>query len=187
MFSALQRSWIHIQHQMNPFLPYNNPIVEKQTISFWEWTRKQQKNALAVVALFTITLSSFAQLPGIHYTEQNSEVQYLDVNHMVLENASGASFTRTVKLGDSQLHHVEIYLVATGVLVLSGSYSDASLTTEEGLFTYYFANGTKESEGHYQQGMKIGDWKRWDFTGMSKPDRLYPASVSSYPQYASNN
>ncbi|MDZ4822184.1 MAG: hypothetical protein SH856_01870 [Flavobacteriales bacterium] len=162
---------------------------EQFTGTLWEWTRNGQKIAVLIVAFLSGAFSSSAQLPGIGEVVKNGEVQieYLDQNRVVQSGTNGAWFTRTSEIDVAMLYHVEIHEVSSGELVMSGSYSDASLTTEEGLFRYFFAVGTPESEGHYQSGMKTGEWKRWEFTGIAKLDRLYPVSCSSYSEYASKN
>lgn len=46
---------------------------------------------------------------------------------------------------------------------------------EDGHFTFYYANGQIESEGEYDRGVKVGNWKRFDQHGKRKTDRYYPA------------
>ena len=50
---------------------------------------------------------------------------------------------------------------------------------EDGYFKYYFPNGSVESEGMYQAGVKVGNWKRFDFQGNRKQDRYYPTSTAN--------
>jgi len=50
---------------------------------------------------------------------------------------------------------------------------------EDGYFKYYFPNGSVESEGMYQAGVKVGNWKRFDFQGNRKQDRYYPNSSAN--------
>jgi hypothetical protein len=57
---------------------------------------------------------------------------------------------------------------------------------EDGYFKYYFPNGSVESEGEYQAGVKVGYWKRFDFMGNQKPDRYYPPSSASMRRKSMN-
>ena len=57
---------------------------------------------------------------------------------------------------------------------------------EDGYFKYYFPNGSLESEGEYQAGVKVGYWKRFDFMGNQKPDRYYPPSSASMRRKSMN-
>jgi hypothetical protein len=57
---------------------------------------------------------------------------------------------------------------------------------EDGYFKYYFPNGSIESEGEYQAGVKVGYWKRFDFMGNRKPDRYYPPSSASMRRKSMN-
>lgn len=61
---------------------------------------------------------------------------------------------------------------------MQGRYTHPNLKVEDGHFVYFFANGLKESEGYYSQGSKTGIWKRWDWEGQVKPDRVYPQLIA---------
>jgi antitoxin component YwqK of YwqJK toxin-antitoxin module len=50
---------------------------------------------------------------------------------------------------------------------------------EDGHFTYYFANGQVESEGEFDRGVKVGNWKRYDTAGKRKADRYYPVESAN--------
>ena len=65
-----------------------------------------------------------------------------------------------------------------GLLKMLGQYQDEKLSVETGHFEFYFANGVKESEGMYSSGFKIGTWKRWDYEGNPRPDRVYPDEIA---------
>lgn len=57
---------------------------------------------------------------------------------------------------------------------------------EDGYFKYFFPNGSVESEGEYQDGVKVGNWKRFDFMGNRKPNRYYPPSSASMRRKSMN-
>lgn len=98
--------------------------------------------------------------------------QYLDPQLNVTLNESSAKFVRTIKQINDTVYDVKINF-KTGELMMTGYYKDANLTTENGDFMYYYANGTVESQGKYRAGNKVGIWKRWNYDGQQKPDRIY--------------
>jgi antitoxin component YwqK of YwqJK toxin-antitoxin module len=87
-----------------------------------------------------------------------------------------ACFVQSYQMDSAQMYQVNIILIASGALVMIGAYTDSTLTNEDGYFYYFFGNGNPESEGQFSNGAKTGVWKRWDFIGASKADRLYPAA-----------
>ena len=66
-----------------------------------------------------------------------------------------------------------------GRLKMEGYYWDAALQTENGKFTYYYANGNVESTGHFVMGAKSGLWLRYHADGRSKAEKLYDPHVLS--------
>ncbi len=50
---------------------------------------------------------------------------------------------------------------ADGQLQMQGYYSNPKAKKKTGHFTYYYANGAKESEGEYVDGYKTGRWVSW--------------------------
>lgn len=114
----------------------------------------------------------FCGLVGL-YSTANGQVQYLDTYFNVIPNSTTAKYTREIKvINDSTYHVVTNYI--SGEMMMSGTYSDAKLNTPNGDFKYFYANGVQESEGRYNNGLKVGSWKRWSFDGIKKPDRYYP-------------
>lgn len=72
-------------------------------------------------------------------------------------------------------------------LKVEGQYIERSgRYIEDGYFKYFFPNGSVESEGEYQAGVKVGYWKRFDFMGNRKPDRYYPPSSASMRRKSMN-
>lgn len=55
---------------------------------------------------------------------------------------------------------VDQYSVADNHLEMSGSYK-AIDTIREGLFTVYYPNGFKQSEGYYLDNIQVGSWTTW--------------------------
>ena len=97
----------------------------------------------------------------------------LDYQHRKTSDINLVRFEReVVTVNDSTFKVTEKYI--TGESFMTGVYADKDLQTGNGDFTYYYANGYKESEGRFKNGFKVGAWKRWNFEGKPKPDRFYP-------------
>lgn len=114
-----------------------------------------------------------------HYTSraelQKLETVYLDGKRQVLDNATGATHARDLYLNtDNNTYFVQVVSVKQNSDTLYwGNYHDRLLTTEHGLFKYFYFNGRPESEGEFKMGTKVGTWKRWNFDGTERPDRFY--------------
>lgn len=102
----------------------------------------------------------------------SAQVEYLDIQHKVLESSEKAIYMRTVKPNsDGSFACVIKYITEETFMI--GRYLDRELTMPDGDFQYFYANGVKESEGKFKNGFKVGTWKRWNFEGIAKPDRYY--------------
>jgi len=115
-----------------------------------------------LIALIVLTTGAFAQ----------TKTQLLDTQLNVTKNKAAAKYTRTVTSVNESLFEVKINF-QTGELMMTGTYLDEALTVADGEFVYFFANGTKESQGLYANGTRVGSWQRWNFDGAQKPDRYY--------------
>ncbi|WP_373548445.1 toxin-antitoxin system YwqK family antitoxin [Haliscomenobacter sp.] len=51
-----------------------------------------------------------------------------------------------------------------GQLQMQGYFSNPKTEKKTGHFTYYYANGAKESEGEYADGYKTGPWRSWFYS-----------------------
>jgi TonB family protein len=98
--------------------------------------------------------------------------EYLDGSFNVVSSTNTAKYIREVQMVNDTLYKVTLKYM-TGETMMTGSYSDAKLETENGPFKYFYANGNPESEGRFKNGNKVGTWKRWSFDGTKKPDRFY--------------
>jgi hypothetical protein len=120
-----------------------------------------------LIALLVLTTSAFAQ----------TTTQLLDAQLNITKNKTTAKYTRTItKIGES-LYQAQINF-QTGELMMTGTYLDEALTIPQGEFVYFFANGTKESQGLYEAGQRVGAWQRWNFDGAQKPDRYYQEATA---------
>jgi hypothetical protein len=50
-------------------------------------------------------------------------------------------------------------------LIMIEHFTDSSLQLSEGLFTSFYVNQVKESEGNYEKGRQTGLWLRWNASG----------------------
>jgi protein TonB len=110
-----------------------------------------------------LSFSGFAQVTG----------ELLDSQHRPTTLVEKARFSRDITISPDSIYQVSIKFT-TGEQFMTGSYLDPKLETPDGDFTYYYANGFKESQGRFKNGYKVGIWKRWNFEGIAKPDRYYP-------------
>jgi len=63
-----------------------------------------------------------------------------------------------------------------GVLKAIGDFKEADLQTPDGYFTYYYPNGTVESQGNYVLGGKDGLWLRYNSSGQPLAEKVYDNS-----------
>lgn len=114
-------------------------------------------------ALCVLSCSGFAQV------RRDS----LNLQHRKTSNINLARFERVITTVNDSVYKVTVNYL-TGESLSTGSYSDIDLLVGHGDFTFFYANGYKESEGRFKNGFKVGTWKRWNFEGKPKPDRFYP-------------
>lgn len=125
---------------------------------------------LAVIALFLTTATT---------TYSQTRTEYLDPQMFSVGDTAFAKFIRTVEILSDSVYQVTVVYKTNGQLMMKGSYLDKELTVENGWFEYYFANGFKESEGRFKKGVKVGNWKRWNYDQRPKPDRFYPDELTT--------
>lgn len=102
-------------------------------------------------------------------------IQLLDSQFNITTNKLIVKYTRTINELDNGQLSVQVHF-QTGELMMNGTFLDKELNLPNGEFTYYFANGIKESQGQYFNGRRVGVWERWNFDGTKKPDRFYKES-----------
>ena len=120
------------------------------------------KKYLVTLAVLIFTISAIAQEEARVWLDED----------MAVVTKNDAVYFRTAVL-DKGLFSVEVFYL-NGNIRMRGHFEDNELTTETGLFSYYFFNGVKESEGHFTHGSKTGLWNRWDWEGNPKAERVYP-------------
>ena len=125
--------------------------------------------AAILVILIASSISSFT------LNAQDGEPQYLS-SVLASTDKNKASYFRNGdgKHGD---HFVGKTYSIEGVLKVEGTYADKALAIEDGLFTYYHANGKVESRGNYEMGLKSGLWERFDENGKELAEKIYDTKV----------
>ena len=58
-------------------------------------------------------------------------------------------------------------------LIMIEHFADSTLQLSEGLFSSYYPNRIKESEGSYSNGKQDGLWERWDTSGTIIDSSVY--------------
>jgi hypothetical protein len=88
-----------------------------------------------------------------------------------------ATYVREMKHRHDKIYDAKVYEVSGGKLKMEGRYHvTPSEVSEHGIFTYYYENGSIESRGEYEMGVKVGSWKRFAQDGTEKPERYYNPS-----------
>jgi antitoxin component YwqK of YwqJK toxin-antitoxin module len=136
--------------------------------------------------IYTLLLGVFTFGQGV-MAESQLQPKTVHLNAMMQTAAESGS---TYKLQLTPLDETKYKgIVYDGMenLKVEGHYVERNgRYIEDGHFKYYFPNGSVESEGEYQAGVKIGHWKRFDFQGNRKPDRYYPPSSASMRRKSMN-
>jgi antitoxin component YwqK of YwqJK toxin-antitoxin module len=136
--------------------------------------------------LYTILLGMFTFGHGV-MAQSQLQPKTVHLNAMMqTASETGATYRlKLIPLDDTK--YTGIVYDGMENLKVEGQYIERNgRYIEDGYFKYYFANGSVESEGAYQAGVKIGHWKRFDFQGNRKPDRYYPPSSASMRRKSMN-
>ena len=107
----------------------------------------------------------FLQLDG-------QEKIWLDASLNITNNKKDASYYQIANKTDSLVYSIN-YFRLNNILLMNGSALDAEGIKLNGWSQWYHENGLIESEGFYENGAKIGIWKRYHSNGESKPDKMY--------------
>lgn len=107
---------------------------------------------------------------------------FMNSSYEVIASEGDASYYRTVDYKKNGGARVTVYFM-DGKTKMTGNYFDNSLKLEHGKFEYFYRNSKTESVGEYCLGKKCGIWKRFNYDGSPKADRVYPdASTFSEKQ-----
>ena len=108
---------------------------------------------------------------------QDIQVEYLD-QYLEPTKKNKAMYTRQL-VAEAETLTATITSMS-GVLKATGSYIiHEEELVPHGYFTFFYANGQKESEGLYVKGYKSGDWKRYLKDGTERPVKYYNPKLGS--------
>ena len=124
-----------------------------------------------------LTLLTALAMTSAVFAQDNISKDYL--NAMFEECPQfEARYIRTMTDMGNGLHRAEV-VDLSGAHKMAGAYLNTGEDMlEHGKFTFYYGNGQVESQGYYEQGIKVGTWKRFTLLGEPRTDRYYnPESV----------
>lgn len=114
----------------------------------------KQKYTFLFLAALLFTVTSFSQAKYIYYFDN-------DFNSASKANAVFTGF------GSIENGRVKVNIInnATKQPAIVAFYTDSTLKVSKGLYQSFYSNGTKESEGNYDNNKENGLWQKWDSTG----------------------
>lgn len=83
--------------------------------------------------------------------------------------------------------HCIDYYVKENQEMRNGFFSDKALTVPEGPFKYHYKNGQVAIEGNYKDGLKTGNWTRYDAAGNVIEYMHFRNNIPIGTAYAVNN
>lgn len=120
------------------------------------------------IVVLTVTILMALPLLG-----QKEYTAYLDVAFRET-NKRKASYIRKLVPTKEHLFQAEVRSVEDQTLKMRGIFIQKGTDLiEHGEFTYYYPDGQVESSGIFEEGVKVGAWKRFTAQGMQRPDRYY--------------
>ncbi|HLP10672.1 MAG TPA: hypothetical protein VK177_02010 [Flavobacteriales bacterium] len=69
--------------------------------------------------------------------------------------------------------HVKQYYYQTGILQMTGTYTNCNYHKAHGLFTWYNAAGKLQRQGNYENNLRTGLWKSYDDDGKLAMEEYY--------------
>ena len=101
----------------------------------------------------------------------NSDKTFLDADFNPTEDMNDAKYYRTVT-PETFSYFTKVFHL-NDIIRMEEQYSDSDLIILHGTCSYYYQNGQLESSGMFQNGKKIGSWRRYLPDGNAKPDHYY--------------
>jgi protein TonB len=92
-----------------------------------------------------------------------AQVIYYDSLWKEIPSKTDAHYYREVNRLNDTFYVKDFYI--SGQLQMKGSYLDSSCSIKHGLFTYYYSNGHKSSQGVYNNGTDLNKWDYWNEDG----------------------
>ena len=117
------------------------------------------------IILFLLVGSFFLQLEG-------QDKIWLDASLNIIDSKKDASYYQIIQKIDSSVYSIN-YFRLNNILLMKGNALDAEGKRLNGWSEWYHENGLIESKGFYDNGAKIGVWKRYKPNGEPKPYKVY--------------
>jgi len=117
----------------------------------------QIQKALLLLLVLSSALSTFAQ-KKIYLDEDGNKTKAKRAYYYRIVTPEGSSFL------------VKDYFISNDQMQMEGHYKSKKLESDsrEGLFTTFYVNGQKASEGEYSKGKREGMWTYWYKDGQKK-------------------
>ncbi len=120
-------------------------------------------NKLIIVLCLCSHFSSHAQT----YTH----IFYLDANFSSISQKEATFKGKGFK--EEELFKLDCFNLLTDKIFMEVHFTDSTLSTLQGLFRSYYANGKIENEGIYNNSAETGLWQRWDEFGNKIDSTIY--------------
>ena len=127
--------------------------------------------------LLTLAFTWLFALSGS--TQNGSDKEYLNNVFQTVSKSEAVYYQETSNQADGSIT-CHVYFM-NGDIRMTGRYiQETNELVKHGMFTYYYDNGSIESSGYYEKGIKVGSWKRFSSNGVQRPDRFYSAESADF-------
>lgn len=120
----------------------------------------------------SIVLSAQTQ-ENLCFVDRSLGVKYMNAQFLPAADLLAASYLAKICFRSPESVFVKVFRVKSKTLVAEGEYTNEKFDTPNGYFKYYYPNGNLESEGAFENGIKIGTWKRYTLDGDDRPPLFY--------------
>lgn len=129
----------------------------------------------------TFTLSILTCFMGVAAVAQqaSSERDFMDKVFKPVSEKEAAYYRDIISIEDG--FGGSIYWI-NGDLRMTGFYNNKidGEFVKHGNFVFYYADGTVESSGYYENGIKVSAWKRFTANGTPRTDRYYKPESADF-------
>ena len=127
--------------------------------------------------LLTLAFTSLFALSG--FAQNESTKEYLN-NVFKSVSKSEAVYYRESAVQNDGFVTYSVYFLNGDIRMTGRNIHDNGRSVKHGLFTYYYENGSIESSGYYEKGIKVGSWKRFTSNGIQRADRYYSPESADF-------
>ena len=93
--------------------------------------------------------------------QKDSLVIYFDSSMSVVKEEDNALF-KEIAVKKDGLWHASLIHINLGIVTMKGSFTDSNLDNGEGLFEYYYPDGSVQNTGYYKNGKQEGTWQMFN-------------------------